>query len=354
MSTSSLKILCRYQYDPLDRLMGVGLLERTSTQRFYQEDHLNTELGEQTQRTIFRHEAQPLAQQQSTAGITETKLLATDQAHSVLHTLAETNPQQLAYTAYGHHPAESGLSRMLGFNGECPDAITGHYLLGQGTRAFNSVLMRFNSPDELSPFGKGGINPYAYCGGDPINFSDPTGNTKFAQWIARHTASLLSPTTMKSPNPLKIIKRTATTINRNSLAERNPMLASLLEAPDNTVSRSAPRASTSTSELVNFKNHFPSGLARNSDDAALSSRQKHPTDFEASYDYNVKNSPDFRTVATTQQAGDLLANRTRYKSAKTDALRKIAGDEGRELLLQIKKNSVKEYYVQKALQEIRQ
>ncbi|VVO65672.1 hypothetical protein PS838_01025 [Pseudomonas fluorescens] len=191
MSTSSLKILCRYQYDPLDRLTGVGLLERASTQRFYQQDHLTTELGEQTQRTIIRHEARPLAQQQSTAGVTATTLLATDQAHSVLHTLVETNPQQLAYTAYGHHPAESGLSHLLGFNGECPEEITGHYLLGQGTRAFNPVLMRFTSPDELSPFSKGGINCYAYCQGDPINFNDPTGNVRFKIPVPRKIVRIL-------------------------------------------------------------------------------------------------------------------------------------------------------------------
>ena len=177
MSTSSLKILCRYQYDPLDRLTGVGVLERASTQRFYQQDHLTTELGEQTQRTIFRHQARPLAQQQNTAGVTATTLLATDQAHSLLQTLAVTNPQQLAYTAYGHHPAESGLSRLLGFNGECPEVLRVTIYWAKGTRAFNPVLMRFNSPDELSPFGEGGINWYAYCGGDPINLYDPTGNS---------------------------------------------------------------------------------------------------------------------------------------------------------------------------------
>lgn len=64
----------------------------------------------------------------------------------------------------------------LGFNGDLCEPITGHYLLGNGYRAYNPVLMRFNSPDSLSPFGEGGINTYAYCQGDPISFRDPTGH----------------------------------------------------------------------------------------------------------------------------------------------------------------------------------
>lgn len=170
MSRSSFEVLCRYFYDPLDRLVGAG-----PSQRFYQQEHLVTELDDRAQRSILRHGAQPLAQQ-NVAG--ETRLLATDHAHSPLLALSETLLQQISYTSYGHAPAESGLSRLLGFNGQCPERVTGHYLLGQGNRAFNPTLMRFNSPDELSPFEDGGINPYAYCEGDPVNFSDPTGNIK--------------------------------------------------------------------------------------------------------------------------------------------------------------------------------
>lgn len=68
---------------------------------------------------------------------------------------------------------------LLGFNGQPRDPLTGHYLLGNGYRAFNPVLMRFNSPDNASPFGKGGLNAYAYCLGDPVNMHDPTGHIAY-------------------------------------------------------------------------------------------------------------------------------------------------------------------------------
>lgn len=179
MSTSAMKILCRYQYDPLDRLTGLKPADHVGMQRFYQNDELVNEIEGQVELTILRHEAQPLAQRLHIANVTETTLLATDQQRSVLHTLAGADAQPMAYTAYGHRSVESGLSSLLGFNGERPDSVTGHYLLGQGHRAFNPVLMRFNSPDELSPFGDGGINAYAYCGGDPVNRYDPSGNIGF-------------------------------------------------------------------------------------------------------------------------------------------------------------------------------
>jgi RHS repeat-associated protein len=107
----------------------------------------------------------------------KTILLATDHQRSVINALDENRPQPIAYTPYGHRPAENGLLSLLGFNGERPDPLTGHYHLGNGYRQFNPVLMRFNSPDSWSPFGMGGVNTYAYCGGEPVNRNDPTGHT---------------------------------------------------------------------------------------------------------------------------------------------------------------------------------
>ncbi|MEE1921314.1 RHS repeat-associated core domain-containing protein [Pseudomonas sp. 148P] len=59
---------------------------------------------------------------------------------------------------------------------DSPARKTGYYLLGQGYRAYNPVLMRFTSADSWSPFGRGGLNAYAYCAGDPVNASDPSGH----------------------------------------------------------------------------------------------------------------------------------------------------------------------------------
>ncbi|WP_131108980.1 RHS repeat-associated core domain-containing protein [Pseudomonas sp. Sample_10] len=180
MPTNREALLCRYHYDPLDRLVACTPSEQASAQRFYLKNSLATEIQGSEQRSIFQQEDQLLAQQQRQIGSVETTLLATDQQRSVLNALAATRPHLLAYTPYGHRAPENGLLCLLGFNGERPDPVTGCYLLGNGYRAFNPVLMRFNSPDKHSPFAKGGLNTYVYCLGDPINLSDPTGQFAIA------------------------------------------------------------------------------------------------------------------------------------------------------------------------------
>jgi RHS repeat-associated protein len=171
MPSSNQTVLCRYHYDPLDRLASCSPAASDSIQRFYQKSRLTTEIQGQIQRSIVQCEDRLLAQQTRRADLTECALLGTDQQRSVLNTAEHL---QVAYTPYG---TRQPLLDLPGFNGEQPDPVTGHYLLGNGYRAFNPVLMRFNSPDSLSPFGGGGINVYAYCAGDPVNRVDPTGHT---------------------------------------------------------------------------------------------------------------------------------------------------------------------------------
>ncbi|MDZ3994921.1 RHS repeat-associated core domain-containing protein [Pseudomonas sp. Teo4] len=79
------------------------------------------------------------------------------------------------YSPYGYLSATS--DHLLAFNGERRDPFTGCYHLGNGHRVYSPSLMRFHSPDKLSPFDIGGLNAYAYCLGDPINHRDPTGKS---------------------------------------------------------------------------------------------------------------------------------------------------------------------------------
>ena len=149
-------VLCRYHYDPLDRLADCAPSEEAGIQRFYCKSRLATEIQGAMQTSIFQHDDQLLAQQRRDGVKVDATLLATDQQRSVLNALDATQPHPLAYTPYGHRPPENGLLSLLGFNGERSDPVTGHYLFGNGYRAFNPVLMRFNSPDSWSPFGEGG------------------------------------------------------------------------------------------------------------------------------------------------------------------------------------------------------
>ena len=169
-------VFCYYRYDPLDRLVATSPSGQSPLQRFYCKTRLATEIQGLLRHTIIQHDDQLLAQLQRNGVQMAATLLATDQQRSVLHALGSGVRHPIAYAPYGHHPADSGLLSLLGFNGERRDPVTGHYLLGNGYRAFNPVLMRFNSPDSWSPFGEGGVNPYVYCLGDPTNRSDRNGH----------------------------------------------------------------------------------------------------------------------------------------------------------------------------------
>lgn len=75
------------------------------------------------------------------------------------------------------------MESFTGFNGERMDPVNGTAHLGNGYRACHPVLRRFSAPDSWSPFGTGGVNPYAYCAGDPVNRADPSGQMSVGQWV---------------------------------------------------------------------------------------------------------------------------------------------------------------------------
>ncbi|WP_095193232.1 RHS repeat-associated core domain-containing protein [Pseudomonas sp. Irchel 3A7] len=104
-----------------------------------------------------------------------TLLLAGDSKNTVLAEMAGSI-HRLAYSPFGQQSAQQKVMTHLGFNGELREAKTDWYFLGKGYRVYNPRLMRFHSPDSMSPFGKGGLNAYGYCGGEPVLSFDPTGH----------------------------------------------------------------------------------------------------------------------------------------------------------------------------------
>ena len=119
---------------------------------------------------LFRAAGHALAQR----GADQAELYATDMQGSVLR-LIDHGVCSMQYSAYGHD-GDKLCTSVLRYCGQRKESAIPHYLLGDGYRAFNSVSMRFNTPDSFSPFGAGGINPYSYCGGDPVNNTDPSGH----------------------------------------------------------------------------------------------------------------------------------------------------------------------------------
>lgn len=189
MQSPRATLLCQFHYDAQDQLIANTLPNRPEHQRFYCKSRLTTEIQGATRYSIVQHGDQLLAQQQSKGAALDILLLATDQQRSVLAAPKANQPlQPIMFTPYGHQPALTGLLSLLGFNGEHPDPVTGWYLLGNGYRPFSPVLMRFVSPDSLSPFNNGGFNAYSYCNGDPISRRDPTGHffVKTIPALTRH------------------------------------------------------------------------------------------------------------------------------------------------------------------------
>ncbi|MNC02479.1 hypothetical protein D3C75_498550 [compost metagenome] len=134
-------------------------------------------------------------------------MLAVDLKNSVLIEVETGNLNLIAYTPYGQQSSQLGVMTRLGFNGELREVKPEWYLLGNGYRAYNPRLMRFHSPDSLSPFGEGGLNAYMYCSGEPVMNSDPTGKSIWA--ISRFVQSL---TGKVGDVVIQMVSKTANTV----------------------------------------------------------------------------------------------------------------------------------------------
>nr|WP_314488140.1 RHS repeat-associated core domain-containing protein [uncultured Pseudomonas sp.] len=113
-------------------------------------------------------------------GVRQARLLGCDGQGSVRLQL-DVRAERCMYSAHGvTGPAEEDLP--FGFAGERREPLTGWYI-ANGYRPYDPLLMTFLAPDSESPFGRGGLDAYAYCGGDPVNRTDPDGHS-WITWTA--------------------------------------------------------------------------------------------------------------------------------------------------------------------------
>ncbi|KAF4561715.1 RHS repeat-associated core domain-containing protein [Pseudomonas shirazica] len=136
---------------------------------FYKSENLTTEIAAQGNRRLLWANDMALAQLDQAPSA---KMLRVDLANSVLG----IGSWPMAYSPYGYL-ATDRLEALLGFTGQRYDRVTQGNPLGAGRRFHSPGLMRLCTEDPSSPFGKGGLNSYAYCVGDPINRDDPTGES---------------------------------------------------------------------------------------------------------------------------------------------------------------------------------
>ncbi|KOV32501.1 hypothetical protein ADK60_13755 [Streptomyces sp. XY431] len=169
-----------YGYDPGNRLLTQAGGGRTSVLSYHRQALASITEGDRRTRLVRLADA--CVAQRREGAQASTRLLGTDGKQTVLLAAEGQQAEEYSYTPYGdRRPAEA--VSVLGHDGERTDPATGWYHLGNGYRAYSPVLMRFTAPDSLSPFGAGGINPYAYCLGDPINRADPTGHLSWGAWL---------------------------------------------------------------------------------------------------------------------------------------------------------------------------
>ncbi|WP_052760878.1 MULTISPECIES: RHS repeat domain-containing protein [Photorhabdus] len=163
-----------YGYDALNRLVTQKASKGDMRMLYYRGEELVNEVI-----TSQERENRLIKMGHSCLGVnsgTQLTLTAGDRHGSLLWSRDSTGSKDGTLHAWSPYGSGDSSKELLGFNGERVDPVSGTYHLGNGYRAYNPALMRFNCPDSLSPFGAGGINPYAYCAGDPVNHIDPSGH----------------------------------------------------------------------------------------------------------------------------------------------------------------------------------
>jgi len=171
--------LCRYAYDPSGNLSD-RVLDGELSRSFFSGGQLT---HEQTANQVLERIGDGgalFALNRITNGVRQRTTLLGSDAQGSVRIEADSEVRSRHYTAHGAEP-EAEANSPYGYTGERREPLSGWYIPA-GYRPYDPLLMIFLSPDSESPFGRGGLNPYAYCGGAPVNRVDPDGHAWWT-WV---------------------------------------------------------------------------------------------------------------------------------------------------------------------------
>lgn len=180
-----------YFYDALNRLLQKKSKNKEIQSFNYEgnelissiKSYLDSEITYTSKFLKLNHE--PISSSQEEGDSKYFHLFSSNQSKTPVFSIdneqASSGPSYYYFDPYGNKK-EKNNEVMPSFNGEFFDNVSQTYHLGNGYRSYSPTLMRFTSPDNLSPFSFGGINCYTYCLGDPINNVDPSGHLSWQAW----------------------------------------------------------------------------------------------------------------------------------------------------------------------------
>lgn len=183
-----------------DALFRVSRLEDAGrvTRRWYRGAVMVAE-SDDAGETYLSHGALGGVTQTRVAGAVRTALLSGANAQgSVVAESRADGVAEVRYDAWGRDSGEPGQGR-TGYAGMVREA-DGGYLPGS-YRWYSPRLRRFSAPDSASPFGEGGINPYAYAGNNPVLRNDTDGHAWW-NWALLAVGAVATVATLGSLAPM--------------------------------------------------------------------------------------------------------------------------------------------------------
>ncbi|MDV5373151.1 RHS repeat-associated core domain-containing protein [Enterobacter hormaechei] len=175
----------RYAYDALFRAARVEDGDRV-LRRWYRGDTLVAESDDAGTTYLHRGALGGMAESRVAGAVRTVLLSGADAQGSVVTENTAAGVRAVRYDVWGRDSGEAGEGR-TGYAGmvrEEEGYLPGSY------RWYSPRLRRFSAPDSASPFGEGGINPYAWAGNNPVMRNDTDGHAWWNWLIAGVTLAV--------------------------------------------------------------------------------------------------------------------------------------------------------------------